>query len=171
MQSTMQYINIIAAVSNNNVIGRNGDLPWHIPHDLQHFKKLTKNHIVIMGRKTFESMNCKPLPDRINIVISSTLQPTSDYFVFSTLANAIAYCKSAFASNMFIIGGSKLFEEAMIYADRMYLTMIDNYVEGDVRFPAVNWRMWSKKSESVLYTCTDNDRTLRYKFKVFHRKR
>ena len=121
---------IIAAIARNRVIGKNGKLPWHIPEDLIRFKQLTTGHTVIMGRRTFDSLD-RPFPNRLNIVITSnvlngiTSYPSLD-FALQALSNK---------KEVFVIGGGRLFAEALKLADEMRLTLVDRDVDGDTFFP------------------------------------
>jgi dihydrofolate reductase len=138
-------INIIAAVANNGIIGANGKIPWRCPTDLKHFSKLTYNSIVVMGRKTYESIG-QPLPNRRNIVISSKLQEEDNSSVewVSSPGEAIPELMTGLIrdKDAFIIGGSKIYQYFLGIADRMYLTRILADVDGDTVFPEVNWSMW-----------------------------
>ncbi|MCX6122603.1 MAG: dihydrofolate reductase [Ignavibacteriales bacterium] len=121
---------IIAAIANNRVIGKNGAVPWHIPEDLARFKQLTTGHTVIMGRKTYASLD-GPLSNRVNIVISSkvingvTSYPSLD-FALQALSNK---------KEVFVIGGGRLFAEALKLADELRLTLVNREVDGDTFFP------------------------------------
>ncbi len=121
---------IIAAIALNRVIGKNGMLPWRIPKDIAHFKKLTTNHAVLMGRKTYESIN-KPLPKRRNIVLSS--KPIKGVETYSSLTNALEALKNE--EKVFIIGGGLLFNSTLDLVDELYLTIIQEEFEGDTFFP------------------------------------
>lgn len=124
-------INIIAACDQNGLIGINGKIPWYIPEDLQRFKQLTTGNAVIMGRKTWESLPIKPLPDRINIVLSSTPEYAQEYaydleddvYSKSSLQFALPIANS-YCRETFIIGGQRLYEEALPLADTVYLTKV-----------------------------------------------
>lgn len=142
-------ISIIAAVSRNGVIGNHGEIPWHIPEDLQHFKKLTTGHTVIMGQHTYESIIKRlghPLPDRSNIVL--TRQPqyqVADGVItansFEQLLEDLRRMLSP-VEEVFIIGGGEVYHSAITKADKMYLTEIDREVEGDVYFPYFSDKDW-----------------------------
>ena len=136
-------ISIVAAIGNHRELGKNNELLWHIPDDLKRFKELTLGHPVIMGRKTFESIVAtigKPLPGRTNIVI--TREPhthTSNlgdntYFVAS-IEEAIAMAKEFDSTEIFVIGGGQIYEAALPYVGRLYLTIIDDTKEADTFFP------------------------------------
>jgi dihydrofolate reductase len=127
----------IAAMASNRVIGRNGTLPWHLPEDLKFFKKTTAGHPVLMGRKTFESIVAalgKPLPNRRNIVLSSTLAPQEGIEVIPDLASLSQL--SALTSPVYLIGGAQLYEALLPVCDELLLTWIDQAYEGDAFFPA-----------------------------------
>ncbi len=131
---------IIAAVAPNRAIGFQGRLPWNIPEDLHHFKALTKHHAVVMGRKTFESLPMRPLPERQNIVVSSTMEPRTDCVVVRSLAEAISRCT---ADELWVIGGESIYREALPLASRLCLTLVDSQpTEADAFFPEVDWARW-----------------------------
>ncbi|MDF1655406.1 MAG: type 3 dihydrofolate reductase [Coxiellaceae bacterium] len=131
---------LIAAMAHQRVIGLKGDMPWHMPEDLKHFKNMTAGKTVIMGRKTFDSIG-KPLPKRRNIVISRQADLVIDGCdVFNDLQQAIASCDAQ--EDIMIVGGSTLYEQALPFADRLYLTFIDADVEGDTFFPAWDSDEW-----------------------------
>ncbi|OGK15278.1 hypothetical protein A2774_02485 [Candidatus Roizmanbacteria bacterium RIFCSPHIGHO2_01_FULL_39_12c] len=146
---------MIAAISENRVIGKDNKLLWQIPEDLERFKKLTQGHAVIMGRKTFESLpkKHKPLPNRINIIVTrnkkysnhASINRLIDTIVAGSIEDAITIAKkyekkSRFAQasrdkEIFIIGGSQIYEQAIKYADKLYLTIVKGKFEGDAYFP------------------------------------
>lgn len=137
-------ISMIAAMANNRVIGKDGKMPWHIPEELKLFKRMTLGKPVVMGRKTFESIG-KPLPDRLNIVLSrqkhSTVGVEGVIFV-STLSEA--FDKAGDAEEVMIIGGATLYERCLPLADRLYLTHISLEVEGDTWFPDYTKYKWKE---------------------------
>lgn len=138
-------LSIIVAVAENNVIGRNNELIWHISEDLKYFKRVTSGHTVIMGRKTFESIG-KPLPNRTNIVISrSTDLKLDGCIVVNSLSEAIAKINPA--DEHFIIGGGSIYRKAMALADKLYLTKVYHSYEGDTFFPELDgsWREVSRE--------------------------
>lgn len=131
-------IKLIAAADLHYGIGKNGSLLFKIPEDLRLFKQFTTGNIVLMGRKTFESISCRPLPDRINIVISSTKNYENDGAItFDNLETAVEYCKHNFSDkDLYIIGGGKVYEECMKYADEIILTKYNKvYEDVDIYFP------------------------------------
>lgn len=121
---------IIAALSRNRVIGKNGTIPWHISEDLKRFKRITTGHTVLMGRKTYESMG-KPLANRRNLVLTSKTIPGVE--TFSSLGEALQ--SLADQEKVFVIGGGELFAQVLESADEMHLTLVDRDVEGDAFFP------------------------------------
>ncbi|MBT4884732.1 MAG: dihydrofolate reductase [Legionellales bacterium] len=133
-------INLIAAMAKNRVIGVNGSLPWHLPQDLQNFKKLTLNKPVIMGRKTFASIG-KPLPHRRNIILTRNKHfQATGCDVFHSRDEALTNLKDE--SEVMIIGGSSIYREFMPLATTIYLTVIDAVIEGDTYFPELEHNSW-----------------------------
>jgi dihydrofolate reductase len=124
-------------MSENYVIGHKGKLPWDIPEDLNRFKKLTMGNTVVMGRKTYESIG-RPLVNRYNIVVSSSLR-TNLVHVVESLEDAI---KCAVTENIFIIGGQKLYEEALDRAEYIFLTLVHKQIVGDTFFPEFSEDEW-----------------------------
>ena len=136
-------LSLIAAMANNNVIGYQQRMPWHLPRELQHFKRVTHKKPVIMGRHTYESIG-HALPERRNLVVSrqhSLTLPDAD--VFSTIEQAIAACHDA--TETMIIGGAQLYQQTIEQADRLYLTLIELETAGDAFFPAWNPSQWGMK--------------------------
>ena len=128
-------LSIIAALTANNVIGRDNALPWHLGTDLKRFKELTMGHHLIMGRRTYESVG-RPLPGRINVVITRDPDYTADgVTVVHSFEEAIRVAADARDPEPFIAGGAVVFEQALHRADRMYLTRIHADIEGDTYFP------------------------------------
>lgn len=141
---------LIWAMTRNRVIGQGNDLPWRLPRDMKHFMTTTRGHPVIMGRRTFESMD-RALPARTNIVI--TRQP--DYTaagatVVADLENALAVarrqCQSDGVTRAFVIGGAEIYRLALPHADRLYVTEIDAELPGDTFFPDLDWSGWRRVS-------------------------
>jgi dihydrofolate reductase len=131
-------------MAQNRIIGNKNQLPWHLPADLKYFKSVTLKKPIIMGRKTFESIG-KPLPERMNIVISSNPNfQSSDIYVASSLENAIALAGDA--KEIMIIGGAKVFAEALSKVKRLYITLINANINGDAYFPEINLDEWTEIS-------------------------
>jgi dihydrofolate reductase len=140
-------VSLIVAKSENNVIGKNNELPWHLKDDLQNFKKLTMGHHILMGRKTFESIG-KVLPGRMSLVISSEPRANSEnVFWFSSIFRAIKQAERNGETELFIIGGEKIYKYALSLIDRIYLTEVKATVEGNVYFPQLSLKNWKKVSE------------------------
>ncbi len=151
---------IISAVARNGVIGRsNGEMPWHSREEFQHFKNTTLGSPIIMGRKTFESLG-KPLKGRLNIVVSH--QPNlnlgfEEVKIFNGLNEAIEYCGGASFEKIFIIGGGKIYMQAIEVADEMIISIMNFEAEGDVFFPEIDSEVWTvenrdKRSEFEILT-------------------
>ncbi len=144
----MSTVSIIAAIAKNNVIGNRNQIPWYLPADLAHFKALTLNHSVIMGRKTYESIITrlgKPLPERQNIVITGQHNfQAPGCVVAHSLSEAI---KKSATDEIFIIGGASLYIAALSIATRLYLTEVDAEIPGDTFFPAWNKKDWQLEKE------------------------
>lgn len=137
-------ISLLVAASRNGVIGTNNRLPWRLPADLKRFKQLTLGHPIIMGRKTFESIG-KPLPGRSNIVITRQKEFSAcGAKTASSLEEALQMCEKE--KETFVIGGAQIFEQALPYANRIYLTKIDADLPGDAYFPELDqsWRIVEK---------------------------
>jgi dihydrofolate reductase len=128
-------LSIIAALSSNNVIGRNNQVPWHLSTDLKRFKSLTMGHHLLMGRKTFDSIG-KPLPGRTTVVITRSADFAAEgVTVVHSLEDGIRLAASAGDSEPFIAGGGEIYELSIHRADTMYLTRVHVEVEGDAYFP------------------------------------
>lgn len=143
---------LVVAVADNGIIGRDGTMPWHLPADLRHFKRLTTGKPVIMGRKTFQSIG-KPLPGRHNIVLTRDLTWTAaGVTVVPNLAEAIAAAgldPRARAGEIMVVGGAQVYAEAMPIATRVELTRIHLSPEGDTRFPDLDPQQWREVSRAV----------------------
>lgn len=148
---------IVAKSENNNVIGINNALPWHLKTDLQNFKKITMGHHILMGRKTFESIG-RPLPGRMSLVVSSEPRPAQESVLwFSSIFRAIKHAERSGETELFIIGGEKIFKYALSLVDRIYLTEVKGDVKGDVYFPQLSLKNWKKISEQEFKKDADND--------------
>ncbi|PIR69899.1 MAG: hypothetical protein COU47_00480 [Candidatus Niyogibacteria bacterium CG10_big_fil_rev_8_21_14_0_10_46_36] len=141
-------VSMIAAMAKNNVIGHRGKLPWHLPKDMAYFASMTKGHPVIMGRKTFESIGKKPLPQRTNIVITKRdVYAAPGCLVAHSLGEGLFYAQiSPHAEEIFIIGGSVVYKEGLRYTERLYITEIDYECEGDAFFPDIDSSWWKEIS-------------------------
>jgi dihydrofolate reductase len=142
-------ISLIVAASNNNAIGKNNQLLWHLPKDMRFFKNTTWAMPVIMGRKTFESMGSKPLNGRMNIVITRQENYQATGVVLANSLND-AYAKAAEADykEVYVIGGAEIYVQALPSANTIYLTRVDTIIEGDSYFPVLDnsWKLASEES-------------------------
>ena len=135
-------ITLIAAASENNIIGKDNKLIWHLSDDLKHFKDLTKGHFVIMGRKTFESMP-KALPNRTNVIITrKTDYKAENAIVVNSLEKALKIAEND--NQPFIIGGGEIYKLSIEIADRIELTRVHTTIEGDTSFPEINLEKWQE---------------------------
>jgi dihydrofolate reductase len=132
-------VSLIVAAAENEVIGRDGDIPWHLPDDLRRFRRLTKGHAVVMGRLTHESILARlgrPLPDRTSVVVSGTLGETPGILVAPTVPQALRVAREhETAGEIFVIGGASVYRECLAAVDRVRLTRVHQDVEGDTAMP------------------------------------
>jgi dihydrofolate reductase len=139
---------MIAAMTTDRVIGKEGRVPWRLPEDMKHFKKATMGHAIIMGRKTWEETG-RPLPGRRNIVVTSrTIEGVE---TFRTIDGAIAAARAT-DPEPFVIGGGEIYGAALPLATKLIITWVKADVEGDTRFPEVDWRAWREVER-----CTGED--------------
>ena len=149
-------VTIVAAVAQNGVIGVDGGLPWHLPADLRRFKQLTMGHVLVMGRKTYESIG-GPLPGRTTVVVTRTAgwDPGASDVVVSGSIPAALEAAAAIDDDVFVVGGAQVYADALTLADRLELTFVDAEPEGDTRFPDVDWRTWRElrreQAEGAVY--------------------
>jgi dihydrofolate reductase len=142
----MTIKSIIVAVDENNAIGKDNDLLCHLPNDLKHFKAVTQGHPVIMGRKTFESLPKGALPNRRNIVITRNKELHFERCeMVSSIQEAIDLCKDE--AEIFFIGGGTIYNEAINFADKLYLTRIHHQFEADTFFPVIDTSLWKELSK------------------------
>lgn len=162
-------LSAIVATDRNGVIGKDNDIPWHLPADLKYFKRRTLNHHIIMGRKTFESIG-RPLPKRTNIVVTrNPFFMVSKCLVAGSLQEAIQLAKDNGETEAFIIGGGTLYEQSMPLIDRLYLTEVDTEVEGGaIFFPEIDENDWALLSSEA--HPADDKNPYAYTFKVLERK-
>ena len=136
---------IIAAIAKNGIIGKeNGEMPWNVKEEFQHFKQTTLGSAVIMGRKTFETLG-KPLKGRENIIITRNKDFKVDFEetkIYHSLDESINYCKSKKYEKAFIIGGGEIYKQAMPIADELILSFMKFEAEGEVKFPEIKSAIW-----------------------------
>ena len=162
----MKIISHLVAVSNELVIGVDNDLPWNLKDDLAHFKKYTLNKVIIMGRKTYESIG-RPLPNRINYVISRTIKEIDGAHVFNNLEEAMLSAEKHnkdldIENEIVIIGGGYLFEETLPILNKLVITRVNCSVAGDVYYPKIDMKNWELISSESYTKDSDND----YDFKI-----
>ena len=160
-------IKLICAISKNNVIGNENKLPWNLSEDLKRFKKLTSNNLIVMGRKTFDSIG-RPLPNRKNIVLSNNLDLEIDGVeVFNSPDEVISlYKEIPEKKDMYIIGGTFVYKLFLEYCDYLYITYVDKNFEGDAFFPKIDWKAWKLTKEEEKY---DENEKLKYFFRDYKR--
>jgi len=140
---------LVVAMSENRVIGRDGDLPWKISADLKHFKAVTMGHPIIMGRKTWDSIG-RPLPGRENIVITRNPDFEADGVVRAPSAEeALNRCRDAGADKAMIIGGGQIYADVMDIADTIELTEVHEVVDGDTVFPEISSEVWREVAREL----------------------
>ena len=142
----MKNLSIIVAVSENFGIGKNNDLLWHIPDDLKRFKKLTTGHTIIMGKKTYESLPVKPLPNRVNIVITDVPGETFEGCEMAySIEEAIAKCPED--DECFVIGGGMIYKQFLDKVDKLYITFVHKNFAADTFFPEFDMKEWDLVDE------------------------
>lgn len=165
-------ISLIAALSRNRVIGKNNDLPWHLPDDMKYFMQTTKGHHVIMGRKNYESIpeKFRPLPNRTNIVVTRQQDFVAHHcLVVNSIEKAIAIAETGDEQEAFIIGGAEIYKAGMALTQRMYLTEIQAKIQGDTYFPEITPSDW--KEVSRVHHGTDERHLYEFDFVVYDRIR
>ena len=161
-------VSAIVATAKDRVIGKDNNIPWYLPADLKYFKKTTLNHHIIMGRKTFQSIG-RPLPKRTNIVITrNPFFVASNCIITDSLENALEMAANNGEEEVFIIGGSQIYELAWKHLDRIYLTEVALETEGDTYFPKLEEQEW--KLCSTDDHVSDEKNEYDYIFKVYERK-
>lgn len=159
-------ISLIVAMAKNRTIGVNNTLPWRCPEDLKHFKTLTMGHHMIMGRKTFESIG-KPLPGRTTVVVTRDRTLLIEGCLMAhSLPEAIAACANN--EHIFIVGGAEIYTQSLDYVDNLYITEIQQEVDGDAHFPAFDQSQWLEVSREVRHQ--ETPQALEYHFVTYHRK-
>jgi dihydrofolate reductase len=158
---------LIAAVAENNALGKNNDLLWHLPKDFKRFKEITSGHTIIMGRKTFESFP-KPLPNRTHIIVTRQ----KDYkregcIVVKDLENALALCPVA--DDIFVIGGGEIYAQSIHLADQLDITKVHYSFEADVYFPEIDLEIWELISD--IFNPRDEKHLYDFSFQTFVRKK
>ena len=159
-------LSIIVAISENNAIGKNNQLLWHLPADLKHFKNITTGHTMIMGRKTYDSIG-RPLPNRRSIVVTrQTDLHIEGVEIVNSLAEAVSLCTQE--NEVFIIGGAELYQSALSLTNTIYLTTVHAQYEADVFFPALSADEWTAIHQE--YHPADEKNSVAYTFSTLTRK-
>lgn len=164
-------ISMIAAVAENNVIGKDNDLVWHLPDDMKFFMQKTTGHHVIMGRKNFESIPDKfrPLPNRPNIVMTRQQDLRIDgAYVVNSLEDALEIARKNNESEVFVIGGGDIYNLAMDTADTMYITEVKSRFEGDAFFPEFDKSEWQEIER--IHHGTDERHAYAFDFVTYQKK-
>ena len=157
---------LIAAVAENNALGKNNDLLWHLPKDFKRFKEITSGHHIIMGRKTFESFP-KPLPNRTHVIITRQKEYVCEgCIVVQDLEKAIAVCPKN--DDIFVIGGGEIYSQSIHLADQLDITQVHHSFEADVFFPEIDLEIWELTTEVV--NLKDEKHPYDYSFQTFVRK-
>lgn len=163
----MKMISIIVAIAENHAIGRNNELLWHIPEDMKRFKRITGGHRIIMGKRTYESLPKRPLPNRTNIVISDV---PGDHYEGCTMAysieEALQHCPED--EECFVIGGGMIYRQFMPLADKLYVTWVHRDFEADTFYPEIDPATW-KEIERV--EGQDEGPGFRYSFATYVRRK
>ena len=160
---------IIVAIADNNAIGKDNALLWHISEDLKFFKRTTSGCPVIMGRKTFESIG-RPLSKRTNIVISRGFDAPEEVTVVSSLAEAYAVAEEGSPSRCFVIGGGQIYAQAMAEADRLVVTHVHTTIEdADTYFPVIDPQLWMEEERSEMFH--DEESGFDFEFVIYKHKR
>jgi len=134
-------VTLLAAVARNGVIGVDGGLPWHLPDELALFKELTLGHVLVMGRRTFESVG-RPLPGRTTVVVTRRPDWEAEGVLRAGSVNEALALAREVDDEVFVVGGAQVYAEALPATDRLALTLVDAEPEGDTVFPEVDWSQW-----------------------------
>ena len=162
-------ISAIVAKAKNNIIGKDNDLPWHLPDDLKWFKEKTRGRHVIMGRKSFDSLG-KPLPKRVNIVITRDKNfAHSGLEIVHSIPEALRFAQAEGEEEVFILGGGNIYTQTMEIWDRLYLTEVNAEPEGDTLFPVVDYSKYDQVFEEAHQQ--DEKHAYGFTFKIFDRRR
>ena len=162
-------ISAIVAKAKNHIIGKDNDLPWHLPNDLKWFKEKTKGRHVIMGRKSFDSLG-RPLPKRVNIVITrDQIFSHSGLEIVHSIPDALRFAQLEGEEEVFILGGGNIYTQTMDLWDRLYLTEVDAEPIGDTSFPIVDYSKYDSVFEEAHKK--DERHAHDFVFKIFERKR
>jgi dihydrofolate reductase len=161
-------ISIIVAVSDDWGIGRDNDLLWHLPEDLKRFKRLTTGNAIIMGKKTWESLPRRPLPDRINIVLTDIPNENIEGSITAySIEDALSKCDNT--REIFIIGGGSIYRQFMPLAEKLYISHVHKKTPADIYFPAIDLNIWEVTEEEEYPG--SGDEKIPYTYKIYKRKK
>ncbi len=160
-------LSIIAAMDQNQLIGKQGKIPWSLSADLKYFKKTTMGAPIIMGRKTFESIG-SPLPGRKNIILTRNKDYKAEGCEVVHSKDKILDEFLQKKEEAFIIGGAEIYKQFLAYCDNLYLTIIEDQFSGDTYFPEIDWEKWDKISEQK--GTTDSNNPYSYSYHIYQRK-
>lgn len=161
-------VSLVVAASTNNAIGKDNQLLWHLPNDLKFFKNTTWGMVVVMGRKTFEAVN-KPLPGRINIVITRQADWTAEGVVTAAdLNDALKKAAETNCKEIFVIGGGEIYKQSMAICNKIYITRVHATLDGDTFFPVIDESNWTLASNEDFEA--DAKHAYGYSFQVWVKK-
>ncbi len=163
-----KQLSIIVAIANNNAIGKDNQLLWHLSEDLKRFKQLTTHHTIVMGKNTFESLPIRPLPNRRSVVITDIVDEKIDGCIMAySIEDAINLCESD--KENFIIGGGSVYRQFMPIADKLYLTKVHKDFEADTFYPDIDFSDWEivENQENII----DDKSGLLYSYLIYKRKK
>jgi dihydrofolate reductase len=161
-------ISIIVAVSDDWGIGKDNDLLWHLPEDLKRFKRLTTGNAIIMGKKTWESLPRRPLPDRRNIVLTDIPGEIIEGSVTAySIEDALSKCERG--KEVFIIGGGSIYMQFMPLADKLYITHVHKQAPADIYFPAIDLNIWEVTEEEEFPV--SGEKQIPYTYTIYKRKK
>lgn len=163
-------VSLIAALAQNHVIGKDNDLPWHLPDDMKYFMQTTKGHHCIMGRKNYDSIpeKFRPLPNRTNIVVTRQKGfHAPGCIVVNSIEHALEIARSNGETETFIIGGADIYKLGFTFADKLYLTEIQSTISGDTRFPEFKKEEWKETSRQ--HHASDERHAYAFDFVVYEK--
>ena len=164
----MKTISIIVAIAENNAIGKNNQLLWYIPDDLKRFKHLTTGHPVLMGKKTYESLPIRPLPNRMNIVLTDIPGEKIDGCTMAySIEEAIFLCPKN--EECFVMGGGMVYRQFLEIADKLYITFVHKEFDADTFFPEIDFSKWELEEEEK--QLNEDKGSLSFTYRIFRRKK
>ncbi len=159
-------MSLIACLDKDNGIGKDGTIPWSLPPDMKYFKKITLDKVIIMGRNTWESIGSKPLPRRVNIVITSDPESVVNHAIACPNIRSAISVANKYQQDIFFIGGYGIYKEALSYVSTVYLTRIDKSFDCDVMFPIDSMTGFIESSSNTEW---QYHKDLKYRFQIYDR--